>query len=91
MESFAGEEVWLAFLERRWVTCCSYLIETCSGCTFLKNGVFVTFPLGKDDLFAMSRIILALISKYYVASSHEVTKSCGRGSNFFLIALAYFK
>lgn len=56
--------MWPGFLERRWVTCCSYPIETCSGPKFLEKECFFIFffPLGEGDLFGMSRIILALIS-----------------------------
>lgn len=51
--------MWLAFLDG-----CSYPRETCSGPKFLKKEFlndFFFFPLGEDDLFGMSRLILALI------------------------------
>lgn len=41
VEMFLGEEMWLAFLERMWVTCCSYPIETCSSPKFLEKECFL--------------------------------------------------
>ena len=41
---------------------CSYPTETCSDPKFLEKewGISLFLPLGEDDLFGMSRIMLAL-------------------------------